>query len=495
MTDFESISRDAVASSSSSKAGGDYFPEFRQERFRPPATNGRSRSKPLLVRPTSPQRQKAAKAFKRVTVLGAGYVGLVSGAGLSQLGHSVTCVDTDGTKVAALRQGQSTIFEPGLDELLERNVGAGRLAFTTNPSIMGESSDVIVIAVGTPSDADGRADLSQVYAAAAAIRLPASSFVVVVVKSTVPVGTGDEVERIVRENNPQADFEVVSSPEFLREGSAVGDFFRPDRIVVGTESVRAGEVMSELYAGLPSGTAIFFTTRRTSELIKYSANAFLAMKISFINEMADLSEAAGVNVQELATGLGLDKRIGDKFLQAGPGYGGSCFPKDTRALSAMGRDWGTPLRLVEATIAANDDRKRRMAERVKAACGGEIAGKTVALLGLTFKAATDDMRDAPSLDIARDLLAAGAHVRAFDPKGMETAQQLLPALALASTAIDAVRSADAVVVVTEWDEFRALDLWSLRAAMRQPIMVDLRNIYLPEEARAAGFAYSSIGRP
>ena len=432
----------------------------------------------------------------RVAMIGTGYVGLVSGACFADFGHVVTCVDKDPSKIERLERGEIPIFEPGLDDLVARNVTDGRLSFALDGAEAIRSADAVFIAVGTPSRrGDGHADLSYVYAAAEEIAGLIEGFTVVVTKSTVPVGTGDEIERIIRARRPDADFAVVSNPEFLREGAAIEDFKRPDRVVVGTDDERAREVMRELYRPLNlNETPILFTGRRTSELIKYAANAFLAMKITFINEMADLCEKVGADVQQVARGIGLDNRIGSKFLHAGPGYGGSCFPKDTLALVRTASDAGAPVRLIETTVEINDARKKAMAARVAEALGGDLAGKTVALLGLTFKPNTDDMRDAPSLDVAPTLQAMGATVQAFDPEGMEEAAKLLDGVIFRDGPYEAVEGADAVVILTEWNQFRALDLDRVRTLLRQPVMVDLRNIYRPEDVRARGFRYSSIGR-
>lgn len=432
----------------------------------------------------------------RVAMIGTGYVGLVSGACFADFGHEVVCVDKDPSKIERLDRGEIPIFEPGLDDLVAANVRGGRLSFALDGAEAIRSADAVFIAVGTPSRrGDGHADLSYVHAAAEEIAGLIEGFTVVVTKSTVPVGTGDEIERIIRARRPDADFAVVSNPEFLREGAAIEDFKRPDRIVVGTEDERARAVMRELYRPLNlNETPILFTGRRTSELIKYAANAFLAMKITFINEMADLCEAVGADVQQVARGIGLDKRIGAKFLHAGPGYGGSCFPKDTLALVRTAIDAGAPVRLIETTVQINDARKKAMAGRVAAALGGELQGRTVALLGLTFKPNTDDMRDAPSLDVAPALIAMGATVQAFDPEGMHEAAKLLDGVAFREGPYEAVEGADVVVILTEWDQFRALDLDRVKLLMRQPVMVDLRNVYRPEDMRARGFRYASIGR-
>ncbi|MBG7616150.1 UDP-glucose/GDP-mannose dehydrogenase family protein [Brevundimonas sp. BAL450] len=431
----------------------------------------------------------------RVAMIGTGYVGLVSGACFADFGHRVVCIDTDEAKIARLKGGGIPIYEPGLDALVANNVRDGRLSFATDPAEAIAEADAVFIAVGTPSRrGDGHADLSYVHAAAAEIADLMQGFTVVVTKSTVPVGAGDEIERIIRERRPDAEFAVVSNPEFLREGAAIEDFKRPDRVVVGTDDERAREVMRELYRPLKlNETPILFTGRRTSELIKYAANAFLAMKITFINEMADLCEAVGADVQQLARGIGLDNRIGSKFLNAGPGYGGSCFPKDTLALVRTADDAGSPVRLVKTTVEVNDARKKAMAGRVTEAAG-ELKGKTVAILGLTFKPNTDDMRDAPSLDVVPALLAMGAAVRAFDPEGMEEAAKVLDGLTFVDGPYSAVEGADVAVILTEWDQFRALDLDRLKGLMKAPVVVDLRNVYRPEDMRAHGFKYSSIGR-
>jgi UDPglucose 6-dehydrogenase len=433
----------------------------------------------------------------RVAMIGTGYVGLVSGACFADFGHMVVCVDKDVSKIDRLHQNIMPIYEPGLDELVATNVKGGRLSFATDGAEAIRAADAVFIAVGTPSRrGDGHADLSYVYAAAEEIADLMDGFTVVVTKSTVPVGTGDEIERIIRERRPDADFAVVSNPEFLREGAAIGDFKRPDRVVVGTTDERARAVMAELYRPLNlNETPIMFTGRRTSELIKYAANAFLAMKITFINEIADLCEAVGADVQQVARGIGLDNRIGSKFLHAGPGYGGSCFPKDTLALVRTATDAGSPVRLIETTVAINDARKKAMADRVAEALGGDLKGKTVALLGLTFKPNTDDMRDAPSLDVAPALIARGATVQAFDPEGMEEAARLLDGVSFKDGPYDAVEGADAAVILTEWNQFRALDLDRVKLLLKQPILVDLRNVYRPDDMRARGFRYFSIGRP
>ena len=433
----------------------------------------------------------------RVTMIGTGYVGLVSGACFADFGHEVVCVDKDREKIEKLEAGQIPIFEPGLEALVAENVKAGRLSFSLDLAASTPDADAVFIAVGTPSRrGDGFADLSYVHQAAREIAEVMNGYTVVVTKSTVPVGTGAEVEDILRKARPDADFAVVSNPEFLREGAAIEDFKRPDRVVVGAEDERARKVMRELYRPLYlNETPIVFTNRATSELIKYAANAFLATKITFINEMADLCEAVGANVQEVARGIGLDGRIGSKFLHAGPGYGGSCFPKDTLALVRTAQSAAAPTKIVEAVVDINAARKKKMADRVIAACGGSLEGKTIAVLGLTFKPNTDDMRDSPSLDIVPALQAAGAAVRAFDPAGMGEAQDLLNNVHYAEGPYQTLEGADAVVIITEWDEFRALDLERVKSLLKTPIMIDLRNIYRPEEMTESGFEYHSIGRP
>jgi UDPglucose 6-dehydrogenase len=432
----------------------------------------------------------------KIAMIGAGYVGLVSGACFSDFGHDVICVDLDQSKIDALNNGLMPIFEPGLDALVKTNVDAGRLSFSTDLGIAVSDADAVFIAVGTPSRrGDGHADLSYVYQATRDIAEAATKPMVVVTKSTVPVGTGDEVERILREAAPEQDWAVVSNPEFLREGAAIGDFKRPDRIVIGTEDERARGVMRDIYRPLFLNQApILFTARRTAELIKYAANAFLATKITFINEMADLCEVVGANVQDVARGIGLDNRIGSKFLHAGPGYGGSCFPKDTLALLKTAEDFDSPVRIVEAVVKANDSRKRAMGRKIITAMGGDARDKNVGLLGLTFKPNTDDMRDAPSLAIVQALIDGGAKVRAFDPEGMDVARTMMPGVEFVSNAYDVAEGADAVAIVTEWDAFRALDLERLGALMRTRCLVDLRNIYQSEDAVRAGFDYTSIGR-
>ena len=433
----------------------------------------------------------------RVTMIGTGYVGLVSGACFADFGHDVVCVDKDRTKIEKLEAGEIPIYEPGLEALVAENVKAGRLSFSLDLAASTPKADAVFIAVGTPSRrGDGFADLSYVHKAAEEIAAVMNGYTVIVTKSTVPVGTGTEVENIIRKVRPDADFSVVSNPEFLREGAAITDFKHPDRVIVGAEDERAQKVMRELYRPLYlNETPIVFTNRATSELIKYAANAFLATKITFINEMADLCEKVGANVQEVARGIGLDGRIGSKFLHAGPGYGGSCFPKDTLALVRTAQVHDAPTKIVEAVVEINDARKKKMAERVIAACGGSIKDKTIAVLGLTFKPNTDDMRDAPSLDIVPALQAAGAKVRAFDPAGMHEAKGMRADGEYVDGPYQALGGVDAVVIITEWDEFRALDLDRVKSLMKSPVMIDLRNIYRPEEMAEAGIAYHSIGRP
>jgi UDPglucose 6-dehydrogenase len=432
----------------------------------------------------------------KIAVLGAGYVGLVSGACFADFGHEVVCIDKDPERVAMLMGGRVPIFEPGLDDMVTRNQRDGRLSFTLDAAPAIAEADVVFIAVGTPSRrGDGRADLTYVFSAAQDIARAVTGFTVVVTKSTVPVGTGDAVQRIIRDTRPEADVAVVSNPEFLREGAAIEDFKRPDRIVIGLEDERAREPMSEVYRPLFVNQApVMFTGRRTAELIKYAANAFLATKITFINEMADLCEAVGANVQEVARGIGLDNRIGGKFLHAGPGFGGSCFPKDTRALVETARESGAPSRLVEAVVTVNDQRKKRMAEKVVRACGGNVSGKTVAILGLTFKPNTDDMRESPALDVVHELQQAGATVRAHDPEGMEQAARLMQNVIFCDSPYHCAEGADAVVLVTEWDTYRALDLDRLKSIVNVPVLVDLRNVYRRPEVERHGFTYADVGR-
>lgn len=433
----------------------------------------------------------------RIAIIGAGYVGLVTGVCLADFGHDVVCIDKDQRRIDALKRGEIPIYEPGLADLVKANVGAGRLSFSRELSDAVSRAEVVFIAVGTPSRrGDGHADLTYVFAVAREVADAIDGFTVVVTKSTVPVGTGDEVAHIIANTNPTADVAVVSNPEFLREGAAIEDFKRPDRIVVGLEDERARSVMNEVYRPLYLNQApVMFTGRRTAELIKYAANAFLAMKITFINEVADLCEATGADVQQVARGIGLDNRIGSKFLHAGPGYGGSCFPKDTLALVKIGQDFNSPMRLVETTVAINDRRKRAMARKVIAACGGDVRGKTIGVLGLTFKPNTDDMREAPSIDIIQGLVDKGAQVVAYDPQGMEPARELLPKeVEYADSAYEAAVDADALVLITEWNEFRSLDLGRLKQSMKSAVLVDLRNVYRYDEVARHGFVYASVGR-
>ncbi len=433
----------------------------------------------------------------RVTMIGAGYVGLVSGACFADFGHTVICVDKDPSKIERLEKGVMPIYEPGLAELVASNVKEGRLSFSLDAREAIKSADAVFIAVGTPSRrGDGHADLSYVYAAAKEIAEHMDGFTVVVTKSTVPVGTGDEVEEIIRKTNPNAQFAVVSNPEFLREGAAISDFKRPDRVVVGTDNEDARERMRELYRPLfLNETPILFTERRTSELIKYAANAFLAVKITFINEMADLCEKVGANVQDVSKGIGLDNRIGKKFLHAGPGYGGSCFPKDTLALTKTANDNGSPVRIVDTVVQVNEARKKAMADRVIKAAGGSVKGKTIGVLGLAFKPNTDDMRDAPSLDIIPALQAAGARIKAYDPESMHEAGKLLSEVDFCDGPYHAIDGADIMVLITEWDQFRALDLDRVKKLLKTPTVVDLRNVYQPADMKRRGINYSSVGRP
>lgn len=432
----------------------------------------------------------------KIAMVGTGYVGLVSGACFSEFGWDVVCVDNNADKIAMLEAGKMPIYEPGLDDLVARNVAAGRLSFTTDLGSAVKDAEAVFIAVGTPSRrGDGHADLSYVFQAAEDIARHAEGYTVVVTKSTVPVGTGREVLARIKAVCPDAEIEIASNPEFLREGSAIEDFKRPDRVVIGADTERAAETVGALYRPLYlRDTPIIFTSLETAELIKYAANTFLATKITFINEFADLCEKVGADVQDVAKGIGLDGRIGSKFLHAGPGYGGSCFPKDTEALVRSARDADAPITLVEQVISVNANRKEAMARKIIDACGGDVSGKTLAVLGLTFKPNTDDMRDSPSLVIVPRLIEAGATVRAFDPVGMDEAKALIGGPVWCSDAYDAMDGADAVAIITEWNEFRALDLSRARALLKQPIMVDLRNIYGPEQMRDVGFTYISIGR-
>jgi UDPglucose 6-dehydrogenase len=433
----------------------------------------------------------------RVAMIGAGYVGLVSGVCFAEFGHNVTCVDKDATKIGSLRGGQMPIYEPGLAELVAKNVSEQRLSFSTVLADAVKDAAVVLIAVGTPSRrADGLADLTFVYQAAREIADVMRGPAVIVTKSTVPVGTGDEIARIIADIRPDAELTVVSNPEFLREGAALQDFMSPDRVVIGTDDARARQIMHDLYRPLADkGTPILFTARRGAELIKYAANAFLATKITFINEIADLCEQADADVEEVAHGIGLDHRIGPKFLSAGPGYGGSCFPKDLLALLKAGLDFGVPIRSIETIISINDQRKRAMARKVIAACGGSIRGRTIAVLGLTFKAETDDMRESPAVAIITALQDAGARVRAYDPQGMAHARSILNGVDYGHDPYACAEGADALVVMTEWKEFRTLDLARIRSLLKRPIVVDLRNIFEPEAMAEQGFTYVSVGRP
>jgi UDPglucose 6-dehydrogenase len=433
----------------------------------------------------------------RIAMIGTGYVGLVSGACFSQFGIDVVCVDKDQEKIRALESGHIPIYEPGLDKLVQDNREAGRLSFTTDLAEAVSGADAVFIAVGTPTRrGDGHADLSYVYAAASDIADALNGYTVIVTKSTVPVGTGREVQRIVRERRPDASFDVVSNPEFLREGAAIEDFMKPDRVVIGVESDRAREVMRAIYRPLYLiETPMVLTSLETAELIKYAGNTFLATKITFINEMADLCEKVGADVHDVARGIGLDGRIGRKFLHPGPGYGGSCFPKDTLALAYTAREAGSPVTIVEQVIQVNTERKKRMAQRVIEACGGSVAGKTIGVLGLSFKPNTDDMRDAPSLDILPALVAAGARVQAYDPAAMGEAARSLKGIEYRDNAYEAAKGADCLLVLTEWTQFRALDPGRLKQLLRQPVVVDLRNIFNPAEMHGMGFRYHGVGRP
>ena len=433
----------------------------------------------------------------RIAVIGTGYVGLVSGTCFSEFGHDVTCIDKDAGKIENLKAGKIPIFEPGLDAMVAKNSRAGTLTFGTDLTEAVASADAVFIAVGTPSRrGDGQADLTYVYAAAEEIAASLTGYTVIVNKSTVPVGTGREVFDIIRKTNPDADFDVVSNPEFLREGAAIEDFMRPNRVVVGTAAPKAQDVMRAIYRPLSlSQTPIVFTSIESAELTKYAGNAFLATKITFINEMADLCEKVGADVHDVAKGIGLDQRIGSKFLHPGPGFGGSCFPKDTRALYETSVKVGAPSRIVGAVIEINESRKRAMAARVVNACDGSVDGKTIAVLGLTFKPNTDDMRESPSLDILPELVAAGAKIKAYDPEGMEEAKKLLKGVEFCENSYATLKDADALIIITEWNEFRALDLDRVKSLMRSPVMIDLRNVYEPEDMIRRGFTYDSIGRP
>ena len=432
----------------------------------------------------------------QIAMIGAGYVGLVSGACFSEFGINVVCVDRVRDKIQSLKGGNIPIYEPELEALVAKNVNAGRLSFTDNLSKAVKGAEAVFIAVGTPSRrGDGHADLTFVFDAAREVSHAMDRYTVIVTKSTVPVGTGDEVERVIRKECPDGEFDVVSNPEFLREGSAINDFMHPDRVVIGAHSDKAKEVMKQIYRPLfLIETPIIYTDRSTAELIKYAANTFLATKITFINEIADLCEKVGADVQDVAKGIGLDGRIGGKFLHAGPGFGGSCFPKDTLALVRTAQDAGSPLRIVEAVLEVNDKRKKNLFSRVSKALGGNVAGKKIAILGLTFKPNTDDMRDSPSLELLPSLVEAGAEIRAFDPKGLEEAKTLIEGVHWSENISDAVEGSEVVVILTEWNEFRALDLEDLKERMQRPVIVDLRNIYDPYEMAAAGFEYFCIGR-
>lgn len=432
----------------------------------------------------------------RITIIGTGYVGLVSGVCFSDFGHIVTCVDKNQDKIDTLNRGEIPIYEPGLEELVSKNVSEGRLFFETDLKDAVARSEAVFIAVGTPENKEtGAADLVYVHAAAAEIAEHMQGYTVIVTKSTVPVGTGDEVEAIIQKTNPDAAFDVVSNPEFLREGAAIDDFKHPDRIVVGAENAKAADTMRRLYRPFDlNETSLLMVNRRTSELIKYAGNAFLATKITFINEMADLCERVGADVEEVARGIGLDSRIGPKFLSAGPGYGGSCFPKDTMAVVKTARQVGSPLNIIEMVVDINAKRKKSMASKIIDAVGGDVSGKTVALLGLAFKPDTDDMRESPAIDIVAGLQTAGANIRAYDPEAMDEAAKIMTGIEFCADAYDCAEGADVLCVVTEWDKFKALDFVHLKDLLKANIFVDLRNVYVPEDVRAYGFEYVSIGR-
>ncbi|GEO83566.1 MULTISPECIES: UDP-glucose dehydrogenase family protein [Alphaproteobacteria] len=432
----------------------------------------------------------------RIAIIGTGYVGLVSGVCLSEFGHDVVCIDKAADKISQLNAGEVPIFEPGLDDLIGKNVAAGRLHFSTDIAEPVAGADVVFLAVGTPSrKSDGHADLTYVFAAAREVAQAVRGFTVIVTKSTVPVGTGDQLDRIIREANPQADVAVVSNPEFLREGAAIDDFMAPDRVVVGMDDGRARSVMAEVYGALdPAKYPVVFTSRRTAELTKYAANAFLALKLAYINEIADLCEQVGANVQDVSRGMGLDSRIGLKFLNAGPGYGGSCFPKDTLALVKTAQDHNAPIRLIETIVGINETRKRAMARKVEHAVGGELRGKTIGILGLTFKPDTDDIRESPALSIIQALLDKGAKLKAHDPEGMPAARQVMPELDYQDNVEAVAAEADALVIITEWKQYRSLDFTRLKSVMKSPVLVDLRNIYKPDDVRKFGFVYESVGR-
>src|ERR1700731_178502 len=467
--------------------------EFRDTRAR--YGQGGPRDRPRGTGTAQPKRLRIS--FMRIALTGSGYVGLVSAACFSDFGHLVTCVDKDAERIAQLKQGKLPIFEPGLDLLIATNVAAGRLSFTTGSSAAIAAADAVFLAVGTPSRrGDGFADLSYVYDAAREVAAEMTGFTVVVTKSTVPVATNDQIEAIIRKAAPAAQFAVVSNPEFLREGAAIEDFKRPDRVIVGAENERARRLMTELYRPLYiNETPMVFTSRRTAELIKYASNAFLATKITFINEMAELCEKVGANVQEVARGMGLDGPIGSKFLHAGPGFGGSCFPKDAAALVAIGQRYGAPVRIVETVIGVNSARKSAMVQKIVAACGGTVRGKRLAILGLAFKPNTDDMGGARSLSILPVLVSEGAEVSAYDPAAMAEARKLLPEVTTEADPYACIEGADALVILTEWDQFRALDLDRVRTILRKPVVIDLRNVYKPADMVARGFTYVSIGRP
>lgn len=432
----------------------------------------------------------------KITIVGTGYVGLVSGVCLSSFGHDVTCVDSSGEKIDLLNSGQVPIFEPGLDALIAENVALDRLRFSTDLATSVSSAQVVFIAVGTPSRAgDGHADLQFVHTAVGDVARALKNYTVIATKSTVPVGTGDDIERIIRQTNPDADFSVVSNPEFLREGAAIEDFRAPDRVLIGAEDPRAIETMAELYQALdPDLHPLVFTSRRTAELTKYAANAFLAVKLAYINEIADLCEQVGADVQHVALGMGLDSRIGRKFLNAGPGYGGSCFPKDTLALLRTAQDHDSPIRVIETIVGINETRKRAMARKIERAIGASIRGKTIGILGLTFKPDTDDIRESPALSIIQALFDKGAAVKAYDPAGMSAARVVMPGIEYSGSIRAAATDADALVIITDWDEFKTLDLADLQPVMRSPVLVDLRNLYDPAQVQASGFAYHSVGR-
>lgn len=432
----------------------------------------------------------------RISIVGAGYVGLVSGVCLSSFGHDVTCIDNSSEKIDMLNSGKVPIYEPGLEELMAENVALGRLHFTSDLPASVSNADAIFIAVGTPSrNGDGHADLQYVNAVVADVAKALNGYTVIITKSTVPVGTGDEIERIVQQANPDADFSVVSNPEFLREGAAIRDFLEPDRVLIGAEDPRAIEVVQDIYKPLdPDLHPLVITSRRTAELTKYAANAFLAVKLAYINEIADLCEQVGADVQHVSLGIGLDSRIGKKFLNAGPGYGGSCFPKDTLALLRTAQDHDSPIRVIETIVGINETRKRAMARKIERAIGGELRGKTIGILGLTFKPNTDDIRESPALTIIQALLDKGAIVKAHDPAGMDAARSAMPEIEYSDSIQATARDSDALVIITDWDDFKSLDFEDLREVMKSPVLVDLRNLYNPAQVRELGFTYHSIGR-